>query len=309
MKLNLWVRIGILLSVMWAVGAAVYTHNDDLKTADFWEKLDYSTCSTTKQQNHDSDMSSCDAKRTEIHKTWMAGDNASMVFVALAPLPLAWFAVFVLVYVGRALIAGFPIVVPWRALSRAKKLFIGFCCALCAFFALIGFTWILNVYVDRKVPVGISSFQDFTNRDGYVMVTGTWTRTDLTDDTIADPLQTSKIECDKTTNKCTEAKAYVTGTTLLTDLVSYDIQSWTPDAVVIRNDDLCATEIFTIDLNTKAVTGAGHSTHESDAYCASNHNDKKTWSFQLSNGFKTYWELRQKARPMPLRVIYSLFGN
>ena len=38
MKLNLWVRIGILLSVIWAIGAAVHTHYDDLKTANFWEQ-------------------------------------------------------------------------------------------------------------------------------------------------------------------------------------------------------------------------------------------------------------------------------
>ncbi len=309
MNLNLWVRIGILLSVVWMVGAAVYTHSDDVKTASFWEKLDYDTCSTAKQLNHDTDLSSCDAKRKEAHKTWMEGDNESMAFVALAPIPFAWFAVFVLVYVGRAFFIGFPVVVPWKTLSRPKKLFVGFCCVLSALFVLVGVTWVLNLYVDTKVPVGISSFQDFTSRDGFVTVTGTWTRTDLTDDTIANPLQTSKIECDKAANKCIEAQASVSGTTMMTDLVYYDIQSWTPDAVVMRNDDLCATEIFTIDLNTKAVTGAGHSTHETDAFCASNHSDKKTWSFQLSNGFKTYWELRQKARPLPLRVIYSLFGN
>ena len=309
MKLNRWVQIGIVLSMVWAIGAAVSIHNDDLKTAAFWEKLGYDACSAAKQSDHDSDLSSCETKRTETHKTWMEGDNSGMAFIALAPLPFAWFAVFVLVYVGRALVIGFPAVVPWSTLNRPKKLFVGFCCLGSAFFALVGIVWVLNIYVDRKVPVGMSSFQDFSSRDGFVTVTGTWTRTDLTDDTIANPLQTSKIECDKAANKCTEALASVSGTTLMTDLVYYDIQSWTADAVVMRNDDLCATEIFTIDLNTKAVTGAGHLTNQAQAFCASNHNDQSNWTLQLSNGFNTYWGLRQKARPMPLRVIYSLFGN
>jgi hypothetical protein len=240
----------------------------------------------------------------------METDNESMAFVALAPIPFAWFAVFVLVYVVRAQVVGFRVVVPWKTLTRPKKLFVAFCCVCSALFVMVGIVAAMNLYVDTKVPVGMSSFQDLTKTpDGFVTVTGTWTRTDLTDDTIANPLQTSKIECDKAANRCTEALASVSGTTLMTDVVDYDIQSWTPDAIVMRKDDLCATEVFTIDLNTKAVTGAGHTTHETDAFCAMNPSDQKNWTFQLSNGFKTYWELRRKARPLPLRVIYSVFGN
>jgi len=310
MRLNRWVHIGILLSVIWAVGAAIYTHKSDVERANYWVKLSYDTCSSGKQANHDADLSSCDAERETTFKRWMEGSNAGAAFVAFAPIPFAWFAVFVLVYVVRAQIIGFRTVVPWETLTRPKKLFVAFCCICSALFVMVGAVVATNLYVDTKVPVGMSSFQDLTKTgDGFVTVTGTWTRTGLTDDTIADPLQTSKIECDKAANRCIEALASVSGTTLMTDVVDYDIQSWTPDAIVMRKDDLCATEVFTIDLNTKAVSGAGHTTHETDAFCAMNHSDRKNWTFQLSNGFKTYWELRQKARPMPLRVIYAFFGN
>jgi hypothetical protein len=310
MRLNRWVRIGILFSVIWAVGAAIHTHKSDVERANFWVKLSYDTCTFGKQANHDADLSSCDAERKTTFKRLMEVSNAGAAFVALAPIPFAWFAVFVLVYVVRAQIVGFRAVVPWATLTRPKKLFVVFCCICSALFVMVGAVLAMNLYVDTKVPVGMSSLQDLTKTgDGFVTVTGTWTRTDLTDDTIANPLQTSKIECDKAANRCTEALASVSGTTLMTDVVDYDIQSWTPDAIVMRKDDLCETEVFTIDLNTKAVTGAGHTTHETDAFCAMNHSDTKNWTFQLSNGFKTYWELRQKARPMPLRVIYSLFDN
>jgi hypothetical protein len=310
MRLNRWVWVGILFSVIWAVGAAVYTHNDDAERADHFVKYAYNVCTSSKTINHDNDMSSCDAERKTNLKTWMEGSNKGAAFVALAPIPLAWFVVFVLVYVVRAQIIGFRAVVPWKTLTLRKKAFVVFCCVGSGLFVLVGLVAAMNLYVDTKVPVGMSSFQDLTKTgDGSVMVSGTWMRTDLTDDTIANPLQTSKIECDKAANRCTEALASVSGTTLMVDVVDYDIQSWTPDAIVLRKDDLCATELFTIDLNTKAVTGAGHTTNETNAYCATNQSDKKTWTFQLSNGFKTYWEMRQKARPLPLRVIYSLLGN
>lgn len=312
MQFNRWVGIGFLLSVIWAVSAAVHTHNDDVEGADHFVKFAYETCATSKKIANNADVSSCEAERKANQITWMEGSNKGAAFIALAPLPFAWLGVFILVYVIRAQIAGFRAAVPWGTLTRPKKWLVGFCCLSSALALLLVIVVALNAYVDSKVPVGIAGFQDFTKTDdGFVTVTGTWTRTDLadTDDSIASPLQTSKIECDKAANRCAEAQASVSGTTLMTDLVSYDIQSWTPDAIVMVRDELCATEIFTIDLNTKAVTGAGHFTHETDAYCASSKSYKKTWSYQLSNGFKIYWGLRQKARPWPLRVIYSVFGN
>ena len=312
MRLGLWVRFGFMLSMIWAVCAAVYAHNSDVERTDHYVKFAYEACMTSKETSHDPDLSSCEAERRANQTTWMESSNKEAAFVALAPLPFAWLAAFILVYVIRAQIVGFRAVVPWGTLTRSKRWFVGFCCLSSALALVLVIVVALNAYVDSKVPVGMATFQDFTKTgDGLVTVTGTWTRTDLadTDDTIASPLQTSKIECDKAANRCTEAQASVFGTTLMTDLVDYDIQSWTPDAIVMVRDDLCATEIFTIDLNTKAVTGAGHTTHEADAYCASNKNEKKAWKYQLGNGFKVYWELRQKARPMPLRVIYSVFGD
>ena len=280
MRLKHWVRIGIVLSVVWMVGSAVHTYNGYVERADNFVKLAYEACASSKQIKNDTDLSSCEVERKAHRTTWMAGSGEGAAFVALAPLPFAWLAVFILVYMIRAQIVGFRAVVPWNTLTRAKRCFVGFCCLSCALVILTGFVAVLNLYVDTQVPVGMTSFQDLTKTgDGFVTVTGTWTRTDLTDDSIADPLQTSKIECDKAANKCTEGLAFVSGTTLMADVIDNDIQSWTSDAIVMRRDDLCATEIFTIDLNTKAVTGAGHATHQTDAFCAMNHTERKPGPF------------------------------
>ena len=174
MRLNRWVRIGILLSVIWAVGAAIHTHKSDVERANFWVKDDYDSCTSGKQANHDADLSSCDAERKATFKRWMEGSNGVAAFVAFAPIPFAWFAVFVLVYVVRAQIVGFRAVVPWEKLTRPKKLFVTFCCILSALFVMIGAVLAMNLYVDTKVPVGMSTFQDFTKTgDGLVTVTGT----------------------------------------------------------------------------------------------------------------------------------------
>lgn len=81
---------------------------------------------------------------------------------------------------------------------------------------------------------------------------------------------------------------------------------------MLRRDFPCATELFTIDLNTKAVSGVGHRINENDLFCKSpskSKNEQSIWTYRLSNGFQIYWGLRQKARPLLLRVIQSIFGN
>lgn len=90
--------------------------------------------------------------------------------------------------------------------------------------------------------------------------------------------------------------------------MDYDIQSWSPNAIVMRKEVLCGIELFTIDLNTKSVSGAGHRIND-EPMCQTDKDDKANWNYQLTNGFDVYWKLRQKARPWPLRVIQSFFGN
>ena len=102
MRLNRWVWIGVLLSIIWAVGAAVNAHKSDIERANNWVKLSYDTCTSSKEMNHDADLSSCEAERKTTFKTWMDGSNTNAAIVALGPIPFAWFAVFLLSYAIRA---------------------------------------------------------------------------------------------------------------------------------------------------------------------------------------------------------------
>jgi hypothetical protein len=128
---------------------------------------------------------------------------------------------------------------------------------------------------------------------------------------MGEPLQTSTIDCNRTENRCTEAKASLAGNVLTSEVVEHDVQSWTSEAIVLKDTFPCAEEIYTIDLNTKAVSGAGHRINSDTSLCllspaAAGETD---WGYRLENGFPVYWDLRKKARPWPLRVIQSLFGN
>jgi hypothetical protein len=300
----------IVLSVIWATGAGIHTHNVDVESAENFAKFTYKTCAYAQAVNHDPDLSNCDAERARYLTTWMKGSDANVAVAALVPLPFAWLAAFILFFVVRAQIIGFRAVVPWPALTPFKKLFVVFCTLASVAAIFFGIIMVLNLYVDKKVPAGLSSFLDvITTGNDFVTVKGTWTRTDLIDDTIPNPLQTSQIECDKAENRCTEALAYISDFVLMSEVVNYNIQSWTANAIVLSRDFPCATELFTLDLNTKAVSGAGHWINADDPLCRMQEDHKSSWTYQLSSGFKIYWGLRQKARPLLLRVFQSLFAN
>jgi hypothetical protein len=214
----------IALSLTWAIGAGVHTHNADIERAENFVKFAYNTCTYGKEVNHDTDLSSCDAERAKNFRTWMEGSNANVAITSLAPIPSAWLAGFILLYVGRAQLLGFRAAVPWVTLTRIRKLFVVFCVLVSVASIFFGVVMLLNLYVDTKVRVTPSPFVDVIKTgEDLVTVEGTWTRTDLTDDTIANPLQTSKIQCSKAENRCTEALASVSESTLMSELVEYDI--------------------------------------------------------------------------------------
>jgi hypothetical protein len=311
-QVNGWQRAGIILSILWAIGAGIHVHNTDLKGAKNFADLSYKVCTNEKLLAHDSDLSSCERERQASIAKWLkdGNSNANIAFLALVPIPFGWLAGFILFYFVRAQIAGFCAVVPWATLSRSKKLFVAFCAVATVAAILLCVTTILNLYVDTKVPVSLSPFKDVTKGgDDFVTVAGTWTRTDLTGDTIANPLQASKIECSKQERKCVEAKAYVSGDLMLSDLSEYNIRSWTADSIVFEDDEECSATVYTIDLNTNTVSGAGHLTNQDTISCRMNFNSKENWSFLLTNGFNVYWEQRKNARPMLLRVIQAPFGS
>lgn len=307
-----WIILGVFISIAWAVGAWHYSRQSALESAQSFGALTYKVCTDHQLLTHDSNPAQCEKKRDKSVKTWLKDGNytANGLFLALVPIPFIWLAGVILLYFARAQAAGFREVLPWGKLNISKRIFLVLCA--CFAFAVVAFGVIalLNLYVDSKVPVSPPSQVDvISGGTDLVTVAGTWVRTDLTNDSIANPIQTSKIECYRLQSKCIESTAYVSNTLLGTDLQTFDIEKWTTDVIVFADESLCATTVYTIDLNTQVVSGAGHLTNHDSTVCKMNFKSKERWSLLLSNGFNVYWKLRQQERPWLLRTIQSLFGN
>jgi hypothetical protein len=249
--------------------------------------------------------------------------------MALVPVPFGWFMAYILVAVGRGAVIGFRAVVPWATMTWPRRLFV---VSALASIAVVGL-WIggelMGLYVDAQVPVYLNPFSDFEQKhweswslsgetpvrtaEGWVSVTGTWTR-DGIEGGIINPLQTSQINCDRKAGRCREAKASVSvgGVNLLeAELIEYEIESWSPTTVVFKLDDPwhCIVETFTIDLLTKSVNGIGRVTKDATDNIDCKYAKEEGWNYHLVNGSKVDQEQRQKARPYPYRLLQALFGH
>lgn len=310
MKLNTLQSVGVVLSIIWVVGAGLHTRNDDVERAENFVKFAYTTCAHSKMAADDADRSSCEKEKATNKATWMEGSEKNVAFAALAPIPLGWLAGFILLYAWRIQAAGFRAAVPWAEMSRPKKAFAVFCgLAALSAVGLVAVN-VMNLYVDTLVPVALApKAMIIKTGDDLVRAKGTWINTDSsTENALAFPLQTSTIDCDRTVPRCTEARASLSENLMSAELVEYDMQSWTDKTIVLRRDSPCSEEVYTIDLNTDVVTGAGHRINGDTTLCKMFSRTEK-WSYRLADGFPVYWDLRMKARPMPLRVFQSFFDH
>lgn len=311
-------KVGVVLSIAWAIGAAVHTHNRDLQGAQSSASFAYNVCADSKDVAHSADLSECNKEKSESVAMSMEGDTANAAIVALAPLPFAWIFAYVLIGLGRALAIGLPVVLPWKSMSRPRKVFVVAGGLVSVGTALFGLTYLMGLYVDTLVPVTPGPVKAMVIDQGdTVIAEGTWTREGPLGEgsKLGDPLQTSKITCTKADNRCVEARAEITGegtNVLMVDELDYDIESWSPTTIVFVYETPCVRETYTIDRQTEAVNGVGINLQSNAKMCNMRVAAEATedrWEYHLGDGFKIYWDLRQKARPALLRIVQAFFGN
>jgi len=304
MRLNSWQKMGIVLSLIWAVGAAIHQRNADVDNAQRFANFSYKVCTDGKALHVERDLASCEAGRAKNVALMMQGNWGNVAFAALVPIPIGWLVVTILLYVGRAQVVGFRTTVPLRNMRPLQKAFVYFCGLFTAALLYFGVLVVLNLYTDSLVPVALSPLKDFNNTGDLVTASGTWVQSE---DGGNSPLQTSTINCRKQEGQCTEATATVEGDTLMSDLNEYPIESWNDSMIVYKDDELCASTVYTIDLKTEAVNRAWSLTNSGQPFCTKDKSNDHQKS-QLVAGFPVYWAKRKEARPYLLRLMQAVFG-
>jgi hypothetical protein len=103
MRLNGWQRIGIVLSILWALGAGLYSYNAHLTRAEEMTDRDYRACVAVKDTlNRD-----CTAAAKEVYQYWSQWKWSGTAIAALAPIPVIWLLVYIVVCTARWIRRGF----------------------------------------------------------------------------------------------------------------------------------------------------------------------------------------------------------
>lgn len=107
MRLNGWQRIGIVASVIWAIGAPIYLDHAAQNDARERFRLSYRLCRdvASNDPNRCSERASSEADTVQRYR--LGFDFANVAFVSLVPIVLGWLIAYVLVGLGRWIQAGF----------------------------------------------------------------------------------------------------------------------------------------------------------------------------------------------------------
>ena len=104
MRLNGWQRIGVVLSVLWALGAAIYERNEQVKSADTLYQLKAQTCFTDP-----ADIAKDCLDKVSLQDVSHATANWSDVaFYAVGPVVVGWLVALIALSTFRWIRAGFP---------------------------------------------------------------------------------------------------------------------------------------------------------------------------------------------------------
>ncbi len=106
--MNGWKRIGIILSVVWILGAGYWQRRDDMQTAGRMASWSMEVCQKGLAAKNSYDFSSCDGKFYEMFEVFSKHSWGNVAILALAPIPILWLVAYLVVGLVRWVRRGFP---------------------------------------------------------------------------------------------------------------------------------------------------------------------------------------------------------
>jgi hypothetical protein len=105
MRLGGWQRVGIVISIIWMICAAIYQRHADIKHATNAANLTYQVCSES--ESFLKGERDCSKEFEKTWHLWLEGSWGNVAFVALVPVPLGWIIFCGLIGVSRWIRRGF----------------------------------------------------------------------------------------------------------------------------------------------------------------------------------------------------------
>ena len=111
MKLNKWQRIGVVLSIIWAIGAGIYLRYDLSQTAGKLSAAVYTSCLDRDTYNRNYKLENytaedCSKEYLDMWHSVMDNTGSDLLIVVLLPIPIMWGLAFLLIRIYRWVRAG-----------------------------------------------------------------------------------------------------------------------------------------------------------------------------------------------------------
>ena len=91
MRVNRWQRVGVVLSVLWAIGAFIYVRSAQVKNADSLFQMEFSACLNERMGN----IAACSNKTSLQNAMDVTAYWPDVAFFAFAPVIVGWLVAFV----------------------------------------------------------------------------------------------------------------------------------------------------------------------------------------------------------------------
>ena len=101
MRLNRLQHIGVVLSVVWALGAGIYERNSYVETTKSYISLSYGNCMDYERDKQNGNPSRCSDESTKRYMNLPNEGWNIVAFNSLAPIPIGWFIAFMVIRVYR----------------------------------------------------------------------------------------------------------------------------------------------------------------------------------------------------------------
>ncbi len=103
MKLNRWQRIGVVLSILWTLGAAYYERGAQMESGRQILELHFNACMEEVERPT---AETCSDAMNKEFDVWMKPNWENIAFVAFAPVIFGWILFFIIIRVYQWIKAG-----------------------------------------------------------------------------------------------------------------------------------------------------------------------------------------------------------
>lgn len=105
--MNGWQRIGLVLSVLWILGAGFYQRSADMQRAGDMGGFAMRACMEEQKLKGSFDFSRCSDEFDKMFRVFAEHSWGNVAIVAFVPIPIAWLFVYLLVWLTRWIRRGF----------------------------------------------------------------------------------------------------------------------------------------------------------------------------------------------------------